>query len=231
MKSAGVKVEASIDRRRRWTIAGGFAVFFVALWLLWSSPVVLPVKLFVVLLHELSHGLAAVLTGGSIQAIQVTAAEGGVCYCSGGNAFVTLSAGYLGSFLWGVVLVALARRAARWSRWSIGFVGAAIVTASILFVSGFGFWFGLTFGTALLVSARFLPARPNALILTALGLISVLYAILDIKSDVIDRPGARSDAGMLAELTGVPTLIWGVLWIGVALWICARLLQRSVREL
>ncbi len=226
-----MKVESNIGRRRKWIMAGGFAAFFITLWLLWNSPVVLPVKLFVVLLHELSHGLAAVLTGGSIQGIEVTAAEGGVCYCSGGSAFVTLSAGYLGSFLWGVALVALARRAARWSRWSVGFVGVAIVTASILFVNGFGFWFGLTFGTALLVSARFLPANANALILTALGLISVLYAILDIKSDVIDRPGAQSDAGMLAELTGVPTLVWGVLWIGVALWICARLIERYVREL
>ncbi len=226
-----MKVESSIGRRRKWIMAGGFAAFFITLWLLWNSPVVLPVKLFVVLLHELSHGLAAVLTGGSIQGIEVTAAEGGVCYCSGGSAFVTLSAGYLGSFLWGVALVALARRAARWSRWSVGFVGVAIVTASILFVNGFGFWFGLTFGAALLVSARFLPANANALILTALGLISVLYAILDIKSDVIDRPGAQSDAGMLAELTGVPTLVWGVLWIGVALWICARLIERYVREL
>lgn len=226
-----MKVVAQVDRRREWTVAGGFAVFFIALWLLWNSPVVLPVKLFVVLLHELSHGLAAVLTGGSIQGIEVTAAEGGVCYCSGGSAFVTLSAGYLGSFLWGVALVALARRAARWARWSVGLVGAAIVTASVLYVNGFGFWFGLVFGAALLVSARFLPAKPNALILTALGLISVLYAILDIKSDVIDRPGARSDAGMLSELTGVPTVVWGIVWIGIALWICARLLDRAVREL
>ena len=59
-----------------------------------------------------------------------------------------------------------------------------------------------------------------------LGLTSVLYAILDIKSDILDRPGLESDAHMLAELTGIPTVAWGVVWIAVAL-IAAGLLLRS----
>jgi len=34
---------------------------------------------------------------------------------------------------------------------------------------------------------------------------------------VLSRSGIRSDARMLAEQTGVPTLIWGVLWIAIAI--------------
>ena len=45
---------------------------------------------------------------------------------------------------------------------------------------------------------------------------SCLYAIYDIKSDVLDRPHLRSDARMLAEHTGVPTEVWGVIWIALA---------------
>ena len=51
---------------------------------------------------------------------------------------------------------------------------------------------------------------------------SCLYAILDIKSDVLDRSHLRSDARMLSEVTGIPTEVWGGLWIliaiGLTLW-------------
>ena len=46
-------------RSGRFRFAIGFAAYFVALWLLWDTPVVYPLKIFVVLLHEVSHGIAA----------------------------------------------------------------------------------------------------------------------------------------------------------------------------
>ena len=49
--------------------------------------------------------------------------------------------------------------------------------------------------------------------------------MLDIKSDILDRPELRSDARMLAELTGVPTLVWGGLWIAIALLFCVVLFR------
>ena len=78
-----------------------FSALFAAIWFFWDTSFVYPLKLFVVLLHEISHGLAAVLTGGEIQAVEITPQQGGVCRCPGGNVFFTLSAGYLGSLLWG----------------------------------------------------------------------------------------------------------------------------------
>ena len=75
----------------------GFALFFTALWFLWDTPLVYPLKIFVVLLHEVSHAVVAVVTGGTIERIILDPREGGACYCPGGNTFLTLSAGYLGS--------------------------------------------------------------------------------------------------------------------------------------
>ena len=34
---------------------------------------------------------------------------------------------------------------------------------------------------------------------------------------------------MLAELTGVPTMTWGVIWIGVALLVSALAFRRAFR--
>jgi len=83
---------------------------FVCVALLWGTVAVTPIKLLVVLLHEISHGLAAVLTGGSISTIEVNANQGGVCYTVGGSRWFMLSAGYLGSMLWGgAILIAASR--------------------------------------------------------------------------------------------------------------------------
>jgi hypothetical protein len=53
--------------------------------------------------------------------------------------------------------------------------------------------------------------------------------VLDIKSDVLERPELRSDAFMLAELTGIPTVVWGFLWISAALAVSGTLWLRAFR--
>ena len=83
--------------RRRLTFLTGFAAYFAVLWLLWPTPIVYPLKVFVVFLHELSHGLMAVATGGRIESIALDWREGGETVSLGGSAILTLSAGYLGS--------------------------------------------------------------------------------------------------------------------------------------
>ena len=66
--------------------------------------------------------------------------------------------------------------------------------------------------------------------LLVLGLTSALYALLDIRSDVLARPHLESDAVLLARFTGVPAVVWGVLWIGVALVACWYALRRWLRR-
>ena len=56
-----------------WQLLALVALIFA----LWSTPVMVPLKIIVVLLHELSHGFAAVLTGGSIEQITISPEQGG----------------------------------------------------------------------------------------------------------------------------------------------------------
>lgn len=216
--------------KRQLVFLGAFALYFGTLWLAWNTPVVYPLQVFVVFLHEISHALAAVATGGSIERITLSPRLGGACYCPGGNAFLTLSAGYLGSLLWGGAMLEVARRARKGvNRVTMG-IAASVVILTLLFVrGGFGLLFGILFGIFLFVVARRLSWAANRTLLTVLGLTSCLYAILDIKADVLDRPHLPSDAFMLAELTGVPSLLWGLAWIGLALAVSAWLLVRAYR--
>ncbi len=216
--------------KRRAAMIAGFAVYFVALWYLWYTPVVYPLKIFVVLLHEVSHAVALVLTGGQVESITLNPMQGGVTYGRGGIPFVTLSAGYLGSLGFGALLVVGAQSRLVSSRFLLALVGGLVLALTLLFIrNGFGFGFGLLFGSALVFGARQLPLVWNRGILIVLGITSVLYAILGIKSDILDRPHLQSDAAMLAELTGVPTLVWGVVWITIAV-VAATLLFRRTLE-
>lgn len=217
--------------KRKLAFLGGFTVYFGVLWFLWESPVVYPLKIFVVLLHEVSHAAALLATGGAVDRITLDAYQGGATYGVGGSAFITLSAGYLGSLAWGALLVAAAQTKRIRANLSVGLVGGIVAGLTLLYVrSLFGMGFGMLFGAGLMLAAARLPALWNRRLLLALGLTSCLYAVLDIKSDILDRPQLRSDAAMLAELTGIPTVVWGGLWIALALAVCALLLRWSYRR-
>jgi hypothetical protein len=206
----------------------GFALYGGALWLFWDTPVLYPLQMFVVFLHEISHGIASLATGGTIQKIILSPAMGGACYCPGGHAFLTLSAGYLGSLLWGALILEAAHRSGRHAGRVVQGMGGLVILITLAFIRGaFGLFFGILFGATLVLAARHLPVGWNRGLLTATGLTSTLYAILDIKSDILDRPHLPSDAHMLAQLTGVPTVAWGVLWISIALAVSILLFLRS----
>jgi hypothetical protein len=214
--------------KRKIAFLAGLTAWLVVVWLLWWSPLIYPLKLFVVLLHETSHALMAVATGGRVDRLVITADQGGVCYCPGGNAFLTLSAGYLGSLLWGALILVLAQADRPAPRNTTTAIGVAVLGLTALFVrNAFGVLFGALFGAAL-IALRGAGRTAHVAVLTALGLTSCLYAFLDIKSDVLDRPHLPSDAYMLAQMTGVPTVVWGVLWIGIGAIVSWALFQRAL---
>jgi hypothetical protein len=194
--------------------------------------VILPLKILVVFFHELSHGIMAMLTGGEIVRIEVVAQEGGLCVTRGGNRFLTLSAGYVGSLIWGGLLLVLASRS-RLDRTVSATVGMLLMLATLIWVRplvSFGFLFGLTAGGALLAIGCFLSHALNDFLLKVIGLTSCLYALLDIKIDIIDRPYLKSDAAMLAEEFGLPTVFWGLLWAAIAVGFAVLFLVIACRR-
>lgn len=207
----------------------GFGLFFAALWMAWDTVLVYPLKIFVVLLHEVSHAIAVVATGGTLDSITLDPRQGGATYFTGGSAFVALSAGYLGSLLWGGLLFSAGRNERVRSDWVNGGIGVLVILLTLFFVrSGFGVVFGIFFGVAMVAASRNIGATWNRRLLLTIGLTSALYAVLDIKSDVLDRPELESDAYMLAELTGIGSATtWGVLWMAIALAFCGWLMMRA----
>jgi hypothetical protein len=200
--------------------------------LFWDTAVVYPLRVFVVFLHEISHGMAATLTGGRIVAIGLTFDEGGVCVTEGGSRFLILNAGYLGSLFWGALFLVLSART-RASREITGLMGAFVLVVTLLYVrSLFGFLYGLASGAALVAAAWKLPRDVTDDLLQTIGVVSCLYAVWDVFSDVLSREAAGSDASALGRLTGIPAVAWGVLWIAASLvvvFFALRLVARGGR--
>lgn len=195
----------------------------------WNSIFVYPLRMFVVFLHELSHGLAAIATGGSIHSIELTSDEGGLANTRGGSSFLILNAGYLGSLLWGVALLLLSVRQ-KWTRFLLLFLGILTVVVTVLYIRTlFGFLYGLVIGGAFVLAGRKLPADACGLIVRVLAVTSCLYAVWDISSDVLTRSVAGSDASQLARMTGIPAVLWGLVWIAAAVVLTGLALLRIAR--
>ncbi len=189
------------------------AVVFV----LWQTPVIIPLKIQIVFMHEISHALAVWLTGGDLISISLSPQQGGVTSARGGSPFAILSAGYVGSLLIGVAVFLIALKSEA-DRWLMAFLGVATLLIAAFYIRE---WFALGFsvglGVLMLASARFLPHSINDLALRVIGLTSMIYVPFDIFSDTIARSGVRSDAYMLAERVGGTTVMWGGLWLVISL--------------
>jgi len=226
--SASRKSTTEVDWRE---IAWLIAIFIPAL-ALWNTPVIFPLRTLVVFFHEMSHGLAAVLTGGSIVEIQVTPGGGGLCITQGGWTIPIYSAGYLGSMVWGGALLVLASRT-RFDRFVAGSVGVLLVVVTVIWVRPFlggGFLFGGTAGLALVAVGVWLPGYVNEFLLKVIGLTSCLFAFVDVRALFTHGTGHVSDATLLAERTWLPAWAWAAIWMTLSLLVAYRLLRTACRR-
>jgi Peptidase M50B-like len=186
----------------------------------WHSWFLFPFKLLVVLMHESGHAAAALLAGGVVEKIQVSPDEGGVTWSRFNptlfHQVLVSSAGYVGSTVSGCLLLFVASRSKE-ARLPLYLLAAWTGGVALLFVRDtFTLLFTLGCTTALLVLARLdLPAVVRRALLAFLAAFSVLYALYDIKDDLLhfaSRGGGQSDADALAKATFIPAIVWGVGW-------------------
>lgn len=201
----------------------GIALYF------WESTFVLPIKYLTVFFHELSHGIAAKLTGGEIVKIEINANQSGVCWTRGGIRFLVLSAGYLGSLLWGATIL-LAAAKTHFDKEITAGLGILLLLVTAIWVRNVEgvLICGLT-GAGILAFAKYASEYACDQFLKFLGLASCFYVLIDIKGDLIDNSIKGSDAYRLAEMIHMPDWLVGGVWLIIAVVITWKVLDHCVR--
>jgi hypothetical protein len=97
---------------------------------------VYPLRLFVTFIHELGHGVTAEVTGGDFISFEVKSSGAGVAFSRGGVRPAIISAGYVGTAIFGAVLLLAANRVTQPRHIAFG-LGTAFITLT-LFYSGLG---------------------------------------------------------------------------------------------
>ena len=183
---------------------------------LWSSPLVQPIKLMVVLFHELSHGMMALFTGGKIIEIVITADEGGACETEGGSAPLIVTAGYLGSMFVGGMILYLSR-ARHFVPLVFGLLTLILVAAITTVIrDSYSRTFASGLAVAFVLCGFLAPSTIGLLLLRAIGTFTCIYSIFDIYWDILADQGAafnQNDAMAFSQLTGAEPQVVGAAWL------------------
>jgi hypothetical protein len=224
---------AASDDRRHWLGLLALAIGLIVLWQVpWLGWLAWPFRLFGTFVHELAHGLAAIATGGEFERFSVHADLSGVAWSAGGLRVVVASAGYVGSAVFGGVLVALHARGVPARALLLG-LGIVFGLLCLLFVRNlFGILGGLVLTGALVFAGlRFTAAwRDGLLKVLALQLVLDGYNSLFTVWHLSRAGGAHTDAHTMAQLTWVPAPVWVVLWMLASTAILFGVLRFAMRR-
>jgi hypothetical protein len=205
------------------------SALLILVFALWPTPLLAPLKTLVVFFHEASHALTAVATGGVVIEMEIDQNQGGHVRAAGDVRFLTLSAGYLGSLLWGALIFLITVYTDK-DRLTSALLGILILVIAAWFVRNlYGLGFTMATGAGLIALSRWGSEAVNDFVLRIIGLTSMSYAPLDIWSDTIDRAHLRSDARMLAEEFGGATVMWGGIWIVISVGMIIWVMRMSLR--
>jgi hypothetical protein len=206
----------------------------------WLSLLDYPFRLLVTLVHELGHGLAALLTGGRFIRFVIFPNGSGLAYTAGGWRFVVIPAGYVGVAVFGAGLILLGR-SHRWSRIAMSVIGGAMILLSLRYGLPSIFSFQILSGILTTVSgvifgALFLwvavKAAPGWIIFllhwvaiqAGLTAFSDIATVIGLSTRFFNAPA--NDAASMAELTFIPAIVWALVWaiaavalIGGAIWL------------
>lgn len=204
-------------------------ITFISL-VFWDSFIVYPVKLFVVLIHEISHAIIAVLSGGTVDKIFLSENLYGITYTKGGNLLLISSAGYLGSLVIGISLLISGYKRI-FGKWFTSLLSAVILVSSINLISnGMIVFFSLIISLIFYISPRYFHAALNSFILKFIGLVSIFYVVTDIKDDLITTKIRETDTQIIEYLTGIPAIVIGFIWLIISVGALFMVLKYSKKE-
>ena len=208
------------------------AVALLASLVLWNLPfgglLLYPFKLLATWLHELSHGLAMMLTGVGFDDVMIYRDTSGLAHASSGAggfaSALIAAAGYMGTALWGALLLVVTPTGTAARRALIVLAALLGITALLAVGNEFGQWAIGAIALAFALAAVIVPARARLFVAHFVAAQACVDAVLDIR--VLLRPqqvvdghiAGASDATNMAMATFGTTASWAI-WLWAIAWL------------
>lgn len=176
-----------------------------------GRTILYPIRLLVTFLHELGHAIAAVLTGGHVDKLQINPDGSGWTRTAGGMRSLVIMGGYIGSAVFGNILFYMG------VKWRKAVVPVLYLLAGSMIFTAL-FWFNSLFTSLVLILFSmfliWMTGKKNMAreLLMFLGLICTIYIIQDFNI------GPGSDLKAYArEMIIFPVAVWKYIWLAIVL--------------
>lgn len=207
-----------LSQRARWALAASAAITLALYFVPYGQYVAYPLLLISTLVHELGHGIAAVMVGSEFVSFKMWLDGSGVAAhtmppSDAARAFVS-AGGLCGPAVTAAGMIALAPRPA-WARWALTAFGIGLALAVILVVRN---GFGVVFTGGLAAIVLVIAWRGGA----QLAQYAVLFLAVQLALSVFSRADylfmqwaetsagrMPSDSQQMAEAMGGPYWFWG----------------------
>lgn len=216
--------------RTRWVLVGSLVVTALLYVVPYGRWLVYPCTLLSTLAHEMGHGVAALLVGGSFRRLEMWADGSGVAHWRGDVGALGLAVVAMGGLVGPALVAGMAfffGRTPTGARATLGSVALILLVAELLVVRGvFAFVFVALVATGLVLAARGPSPELCQWVLVFLA-VQLALSVFS-RGDYLFTPVARTSAGTLpsdvaqiAAALPLPYWFWGGVCAGVSILVLA----------
>lgn len=205
-----------------------FWIMLLAALIILQIPFVsIPFKWLESYFHEISHGIAALVTGGVVVKIQLFPNGAGLCTTRGGSDFFISFMGYAGATIWGsiIYITAVSHRKI-----------ASVFAVALVLLLGLSivFWVRdiltlIIVLVLLLITIAQYRLSSKRYLQPAMQITGLLVLLNSLQSPLYLIDGrVLGDGAALAKITFIPEFLWVVVWFLLALFSAMKLSKLTV---
>lgn len=173
-----------------------------------------PFRILVTILHEFGHAAFALLTGGNVMSVQINPNGSGVTWTSGGMPFFIISGGYIGSAIFGNILLRAGLKYAEWSHYVLNVLLIIMIVIGTIWSPSLTntLIVGVFAGSIYFIGK--LHHEIASWFLIAMGVLSLIHIIEDF------NVGPSSDLAQFTALVPIlPYTVWMLVWLAAVVTI------------
>lgn len=215
-------VNKKLYNKRLLTLIVSSIVYIIAINTTIGALIAIPIELLVTYLHEFSHGLMCILTGGKVASLEVNLDGSGVTYTYGGNSTLIYMGGYIGSCVFSNLLMRFSLND-RTTRIASVFLAISAIVVAIK-------WYSNDWTTLLLIglATLFLIIAKLYQIQSFILQFIAIASLIDIIQDF--NVGPSSDLEMFAAEIGIFSnstwmYVWLLIVLAITIWNMRRILK------